>query len=94
MASSATNTSVVQLDVHRVTPIAEAPPSTPLDALTSIQSGAQVESTSQLEPADRGAAAWRLICVAFVFEALLWGEGKLVIMRAGSKLLAILRIGN
>ncbi len=27
----------------------------------------------QLEPADRGLAAWRLLAVAFVFEALLWG---------------------
>lgn len=28
----------------------------------------------QLEPTDRGPAAWRLLCIAFVFEALLWGE--------------------
>ncbi len=27
----------------------------------------------QLDPADRGLAAWRLLGVAFVFEALLWG---------------------
>ncbi|TWU78522.1 hypothetical protein ED733_001003 [Metarhizium rileyi] len=27
----------------------------------------------QLEPTDRGPAAWRLLCIAFVFEALLWG---------------------
>lgn len=27
----------------------------------------------QLEPADGGAAAWKLLCAAFVFEALLWG---------------------
>jgi hypothetical protein len=27
-----------------------------------------------LEPADRGAAAWRLLGAAFVFEALLWGK--------------------
>lgn len=26
-----------------------------------------------LAPADSGAAAWRLLVVAFVFEALLWG---------------------
>jgi hypothetical protein len=27
-----------------------------------------------LQPADGGVAAWRLLCAAFVFEALLWGE--------------------
>jgi len=27
-----------------------------------------------LAPADSGAAAWRLLVVAFVFEALLWGQ--------------------
>jgi hypothetical protein len=27
-----------------------------------------------LEPADSGAAAWRLLGAAFVFEALLWGK--------------------
>lgn len=33
------------------------------------------ESEQQnLEPQDRGLAAWRLLCVAFVFEALLWGK--------------------
>jgi len=28
-----------------------------------------------LAPADKGAAAWRLLGAAFVFEALLWGRG-------------------
>ena len=27
-----------------------------------------------LAPTDRGLAAWRLLCTAFVFEALLWGK--------------------
>jgi hypothetical protein len=27
-----------------------------------------------LAPADKGAAAWRLLGAAFVFEALLWGR--------------------
>jgi hypothetical protein len=27
----------------------------------------------QLEPADGGTAAWRLLIAAFIFEALLWG---------------------
>ncbi|KAK2050983.1 MFS general substrate transporter [Colletotrichum caudatum] len=34
----------------------------------------QIEPAEQwLEPADRGLAAWKLLCTAFVFEALLWG---------------------
>jgi hypothetical protein len=28
----------------------------------------------QLQPADRGSAAWKLLIAAFIFEALLWGE--------------------
>lgn len=28
----------------------------------------------QLAPADSGAAAWRVLFAAFVFEALLWGK--------------------
>lgn len=28
----------------------------------------------QLAPVDGGFAAWRLLCAAFVFEALLWGK--------------------
>lgn len=27
-----------------------------------------------LSPADEGLAAWRVLCAAFVFEALLWGN--------------------
>jgi len=36
-----------------------------------LRTGAQ-----QLEPADGGASAWKLLCAAFVFEALLWGMEK------------------
>lgn len=32
----------------------------------------------QLLPADGGAAAWRLLIAAFVFEALLWGMWSIV----------------
>lgn len=28
----------------------------------------------ELAPVDGGAAAWRLLCAAFMFEALLWGD--------------------
>jgi hypothetical protein len=31
-------------------------------------------ASPQLQPVDGGSAAWRLLCAAFVFEALLWGE--------------------
>lgn len=30
--------------------------------------------SQQLEPADGGKAAWRLLCTAFIVEALLWGK--------------------
>lgn len=32
------------------------------------------EVEQQLEPADRGAAAWKVLCAAFMFEAVLFGE--------------------
>lgn len=28
----------------------------------------------ELLPVDGGAAAWRLLCAAFIFETLLWGK--------------------
>lgn len=28
----------------------------------------------ELAPIDGGSAAWRLVCAAFMFEALLWGK--------------------
>lgn len=28
----------------------------------------------ELAPVDGGAAAWKLLCAAFMFEALLWGK--------------------
>jgi hypothetical protein len=30
----------------------------------------------ELAPVDGGGAAWRLLCAAFVFETLLWGNCK------------------
>ena len=32
----------------------------------------------QLAPADGGAAAWKVLCAAFTFEAVLWGQHKAV----------------
>lgn len=82
MASLASQTDVVELDVQYIIPVAEAAPSMPLEVSNSVQSSTQVDATPPLEPADRGAAAWRLICVAYVFEALLWGEVKRAVMLA------------
>ena len=31
-------------------------------------------STAELLPTDRGAAAWKVLLGAFVFEAILWGK--------------------
>lgn len=33
-----------------------------------------VQHHHQLEPTDRGFAAWKLLLTAFIFEALLWGD--------------------
>lgn len=38
----------------------------------TIQDNSAVDQ--QLERADGGVAAWTILCAAFVFEALLWGE--------------------
>lgn len=40
--------------------------------------GDTIVRAQQLEPADRGLAAWRLLIAAFVFEALLWGQSLLI----------------
>jgi hypothetical protein len=37
-------------------------------------STAEPETATSLPAADGGLAAWRLLMIAFVFEALLWGE--------------------
>ncbi|OZJ01544.1 hypothetical protein BZG36_05508 [Bifiguratus adelaidae] len=43
----------------------------PDDLNTSLEGSAGV--SQQLEPTDKGPAAWRLLWATFVFEALLWG---------------------
>lgn len=45
-----------------------------------------------LEPADRGPAALRLLGVAFVFEALLWGKVFLPALSAIKSYIKILRV--
>lgn len=74
MESFRSNGSVVELEIYRTQVVSENPSISQLDTITGSQSGNEVDAISGLEPADRGIAAWRLICVAFVFEALLWGE--------------------
>lgn len=49
----------------------------------SVVVGRQIE---QLQPADGGFAAWRVLIAAFVFEALLWGELAIVGRHSVSKL--------
>ena len=41
-------------------------------SITTIQDNGAIDQ--QLERADGGAAAWTILCAAFMFEALLWGE--------------------
>lgn len=46
----------------------------PRPSTTSTNNEDAVEvNYQQLHPIDKGFAAWRLLCTAFVFEALLWG---------------------
>lgn len=50
----------------------------PASELNTLRHGEDHEEdpagASQLPPADGGFAAYRMMCAAFVFEALLWGE--------------------
>ena len=76
MASSGSNTSAVELESYRAT---EAAPGVTHafqpNAVISNQNQTEDEGVaSQLQPADHGSAAWKLLWGAFVFEALLWGE--------------------
>lgn len=75
MASSGSNTSGVELEIYR-TATAPAQDATISQLSTTISNQNEMEYeavASQLQPADRGSAAWKLLCAAFVFEALLWG---------------------
>lgn len=60
-----------------------APFSTPIEDLERTHQPSQDEDgdvsnagrvEQELAPVDGGSAAWRLLCAAFVFEALLWGK--------------------
>jgi hypothetical protein len=55
--------------------IAIPPIEPPLSQFNDAENAHNVVGIEQnLAPADKGVAAWRLLGVAFVFEALLWGE--------------------
>lgn len=75
MAPSGSNTSGVELE--HVSDIAAAGGENILRSSIIINNQNQTQDDtidSQLQPADHGSAAWKLLCVAFVFEAFLWGE--------------------
>ena len=40
----------------------------------SVNSEGNRGGDQQPEPADQGVAAWKVLCAAFMFEAVLWGE--------------------
>lgn len=64
-------------------------PSQSLNVLEGPHSHGPTQDTTEpaeiqqrvLDPVDGGFAAWRIICVAFVFEALLWGEQDVIVSR-------------
>jgi len=69
---------------NRISPTLLAQSITPLEAPLShsLSQNGRTEHTEieqrVLEPVDRGAAAWRLLGVAFIFEALLWGKHTII----------------
>jgi hypothetical protein len=71
------NTEVVTITAphpHPVASVTESGDGTSPRAPGVEGDGANNEETGQaLSSVDGGPAAWRLLCAAFVFEALLWG---------------------
>ena len=57
-------------------PAVQTTPASTSSTTTTIHNSNEPDDTliQQLEPADGGPAAWRLLVAAFVFEALLWGK--------------------
>lgn len=45
----------------------------PPNGITAPRADTSESACHSLPPVDGGRAAWRLLCAAFVFEALLWG---------------------
>jgi len=60
----------VELEVRGETPT--LPPASLHDNNPNVETNGVV--VQQLKPADEGLAAWKMLIVAFVFEALLWGK--------------------
>lgn len=69
MSTTTTTTTMANIELIAVQqPITNSP----LQQIT--EAGPENEPAGQsLPPVDGGKAAWRLLCAAFVFEALLWG---------------------
>ena len=57
-------------------PAVQTAPASTSSTTTAINNSNEPDDAlvQQLEPADGGLAAWRLLVAAFVFEALLWGK--------------------
>lgn len=75
MASKRRRSSIeleVQVTVPAVDPSVDAPQRSRPGSITGLADVGGVEQ--QLEAADGGAAAWKILCAAFMFEAVLFGE--------------------
>lgn len=71
------DTTLVTAELHVAITSHSAPESygpalLPLQLERETTNGQRMEQ--DLAPTDGGPAAWRLLCAAFMFEALLWGE--------------------
>ena len=77
--SSTFSASLVELQSRPRPPLPQLAPPFAEPVLSSTDQQDRVSQDPRdarqcLAPADRGAAAWRLLGAAFVFEALLWGK--------------------
>ena len=69
MAARRSKDLVDEHELHGTIEIPDLPGS-----IATTQDNGAVDQQQQLERADGGAAAWTILCAAFMFEALLWGE--------------------
>lgn len=64
--------SSIELEVQNVVPAVSPSVHAMHTSHSGLEDARGVEQ--QLEAADGGAAAWRILCAAFMFEAVLFGE--------------------
>ena len=69
----------VQTNIPAQHPSVEALPMSYSPSNAGLRDVGGVEQ--QLEPADGGAAAWKVLCAAFIFEAILFGEHRFNLRR-------------